>query len=278
VTTRFAPAINLTIVYNVNKVAAAGRMQADNSSVRIAVHQWDTVNRNWQEVQGTYFSGQSMATFSTDTLGAYAVMVLPLVPILLDPIKDESPLKLMTVVPAVIGGTCFILLCVVISFAIHLRSRRKKQIDKLKSAMERSEDKRPNIDPTVLKLAKQLAAKDKETENVSDKFQPADNVSALELFEQMAKRVGDTDDHVIDPSVLSLAQQLADSKSPQISTTGAAGDKKSVYGISSVQSTSSGDSGLSEVSPLHLIVHTLCVLQLILQLKYLCRKIVFSCI
>jgi len=248
--TNFAPAINVTIMFNVDKVAAAGRRQADSGDVRIAVHQWDDANRNWQEVDGTYVTEQGAATCSTGGLGVYAVMSVPLMPIILEPPKEESPLKVMTVVPAVIGGTCLILLCAIISFAIHRRSRGKKEIGKLKSALERRKDTKPDtkpdIDPSVLQLAQQLAAKDREEEKVSDKFQPADDVSALELSEQMAKRIGDADDHVIDPSVLSLAQQLAESESPRISTTGAVGDATSVYGISSVQSKSLGDSGLSQ--------------------------------
>ena len=88
----------------------------------------------------------------------------------------------------------------------------------------------------------------KEDQKVSDKFQPADDVSALEISEQMAKRMGDADDHVIDPSVLILAQQLAESESPRVSNTGAQAGSAAVYDMSSVQPSILDDDGLSQVS------------------------------
>jgi hypothetical protein len=244
--TKFAPAINLTIPYTVDKVGAVGRRQSED--IRIAVHEWDNINRNWKELEGTYVLEDGLVTFYTNTLGVYAVMTVPATPILLEPVKPESPLKVMTVIPAVIGGTCLILLCAVVSFAIHRRSRGKKEIEKLKSALDRRDEPTPEVDPSVIQLAQQLAAKEREDEKVSDEFQPADDVSALELSEHMAKKTGDSSDHVIDPSVLSLAQQLAESESPRISTTGAEVDPASVYPISSVQSSALSDAGLSQVS------------------------------
>jgi len=133
-----------------------------------------------------------------------------------------------------------------VSFAIHRRNRSKKEIEKLKSALDRRDEKTPEVDPSVIQLAQQFAAQEREDEKVSDQFQPADDVSALELSEHMAKKGGDSHDHVIDPSVLSLAQQLAESESPRISPTGGQVDPASLYPISSTQPSALSDAGLSQ--------------------------------
>jgi hypothetical protein len=174
-------------------------------------------------------------------------MTVPVKAILLEPVEVKSPLNLTTVVPAAIGGTCLVLLCAVVSFAIHRRNRSKKEIEKLKSALDRRDEKTPEVDPSVIQLAQQFAAQEREDEKVSDQFQPADDVSALELSEHMAKKGGDSHDHVIDPSVLSLAQQLAESESPRISPTGGQVDPASLYPISSTQPSALSDAGLSQV-------------------------------
>jgi hypothetical protein len=64
----------------------------------------------------------------------------------------------------------------------------------------------------------------------------------------MAKKMGNTDDHVIDPAVLILAQHLAESESPRDSITGAQAGSASVYDMSSVQQFTSNDNRLSQVS------------------------------
>ena len=244
---KFALAVNLTIMYNAQRVTTSGRRSS--GSVRIAVHKWDERNRNWREIEGTFVPEEGSATCQTDSLGVYSVMSVPFEPVVLEEpagTDKESPLlgiKLTTVIPAAIGGTCLIMLCAVVSFAFNRRSRGKKEVEKLKSALDRREDEKPDIDASVLQLDQQLAAKDEE-ETVSDKFQPADDVSALELSEQMAKRLGDSDDHVIDPSVLSLAQQLAKSESPQISKIGDQSDAASAYGM---RTSALSDAGLSQV-------------------------------
>jgi hypothetical protein len=242
--TKFAPAFNMTIPYKVDKVKAAGRRQSEG--IRIAVHRWDKLNRKWQEIEGTYVLEDGVVTFYTNTFGVYAVMTVPVKAILLEPVEVKSPLNLTTVVPAAIGGTCLVLLCAVVSFAIHRRNRSKKEIEKLKSALDRRDEKTPEVDPSVIQLAQQFAAQEREDEKVSDQFQPADDVSALELSEHMAKKVGDSHDHVIDPSVLSLAQQLAESESPRISPTGGQVDPASLYPISSTQPSALSDAGLSQ--------------------------------
>ena len=189
VATKFTPSINVTIMFNPAKVARA--VEASGNGVREAIHVWDDLNRNWMEMESTHVVEEGVATCQTEQLGAYTVLAVSLKPIILEAPEPESPLQVMTVVPAVIGGTCLILLCAVVSFAVHRRSRGKKEVEKLKSAMERRDDNQPTIDPSVLQLAQQLAAKDKEDEKVSDEFQPADDVSALELSEQMARRQGE---------------------------------------------------------------------------------------
>jgi hypothetical protein len=157
----------------------------------------------------------------------------------------------MTIVPAAIGATCLILMCACISFALYRRNLGKKELAKVKSALERRKEPKPDIEPAMLRLAK-------EDQKVSDKFQPADDVSALEISEQMAKKMGDADDHVIDPSVLILAQQLAESESPRVSNTGAQAGSASVYDMSSVQPSTLDDDGLSQVSRVGVVLLMLC--------------------
>jgi len=168
-------------------------------------------------------------------------MTVPVTPILLEPPEADSSPKLMTIVPAAIGATCLILMCACISFALYRRNLGKKELAKVISALERRKEPKPDIEPEMLRLAKV-------DKKVSDKFQPADDVSALEISEHMAKRMGDADDHVIDPAVLILAQHLAESEGPRDSITGAQAGSASVYDISSVQQFTSNDDRLSQVS------------------------------
>ena len=236
--TKFSPAINLTVMYSIERMKTVGRRTANDK--RIAVHQWNDANGNWQEKEGSILK-DGVATFYTKSLGVFAVMTVPVTPILLEPANADSSPKLITIVPAAIGATCLILMCACISFALYKRNLGKKELANVKSALERRKESKPDIEPAMLRLAK-------EDQKVSDKFQPADDVSALEISEQMAKRMGDADDHVIDPSVLILAQQLAESESPRVSNTGAQAGSAAVYDMSSVQPSILDDDGLSQVS------------------------------
>jgi hypothetical protein len=247
--TKFSPAINLTIMYSIQRMKDVGRRTANDK--RIAVHQWNDENGNWQEKEGSSILKDGVATFYTRSLGVFAVMTVPVTPILLEPPEADSSPKLMTIVPAAIGATCLILMCACISFALYRRNLGKKELAKVKSALERRKEPKPDIEPAMLRLAK-------EDQKVSDKFQPADDVSALEISEQMAKKMGDADDHVIDPSVLILAQQLAESESPRVSNTGAQAGSVSVYDMSSVQPSTLDDDGLSQVSRVGVILLMLC--------------------
>jgi hypothetical protein len=249
--TKFSPAINLTIMYSIQRMKAVGRRTANER--RMAVHQWNDANGNWQEIlpeEGSILK-DGVATFYTKSLGVFAVMTVPVTPILLEPPEADSSPKLMTIVPAAIGATCLILMCACISFALYRRNLGKKELAKVKSALERRKEPKPDIEPAMLRLAK-------EDQKVSDKFQPADDVSALEISEQMAKKMGDADDHVIDPSVLILAQQLAESESPRVSNTGAQAGSASVYDMSSVQPSTLDDDGLSQVSRVGVVLLMLC--------------------
>jgi hypothetical protein len=242
--TRFSPvtnfshfAINLTIMYSIDRLKAVGRRTANDA--RIAVHQWNDANGNWQEKEGS-IPKDGVATFYTSSLGAFAVMTVPMTPTLLESPKADSSTKLITVAAA-IGVTCLMLMCACIPLAICRRNLGKKELPKVKSAMERRKEPKPDIEPEMLRLARV-------DKKVSDKFQPADDVSALEISVHMAKRLGKADDHVIDPAVLILAQHLAESESPRDSITGAQAGSASVYDISSVQQFTSNDDRLSQVS------------------------------
>ena len=184
-------------------------------------------------------------TFATDTFGSFAVMMVPITPVIFeDPGKiDKSPLQIMTAVPAVIGGTCLVLLCAVVSFAVHRRSRGKKEVERLKSALERRDDEKlaakSDIDPSVLQLAQQLASKDHDKEIVADQFRAAD----VEHSDHMDQHLQDQDD-LIDPSVLILAQQLAQNdNSPSAGTAYDQSQAASAYGL---RSSTLGDEGLSQ--------------------------------
>jgi hypothetical protein len=235
--TKFSLDINLTIMYSIDRMKAVGRRTANDA--RIAVHQWNDANGNWQEKEGS-IPKDGVATFYTRSLGAFAVMTVPVTPILLEPPKADSSPKLITIAAA-IGVTCLILMCACIPLGIYTRNLGKKELPKVKSAIERRKGPKPNIEPSMLRLAK-------EDKKVFDKFQPADDVSELEISDHMANRMVDTDDHVINPSVLVLAQYLVESESPRVSSTGAQAGSASVYDMSSVQPFTLDDDGLSQVS------------------------------
>ena len=239
----FAQFVNLTIMYNAQRAEAAQR-RASNK-LHLAVQKWDRSNRNWKQISGGYVLEAGAMTFAIDTFGSFAVMMVPITPVIFeDPGKiDKSPLQIMTAVPAVIGGTCLVLLCAVVSFAVHRRSRGKKEVERLKSALERRDDEKlaaqSDIDPSVLQLAQQLASKDHDKEIVADQFRAAD----VEHSDHMDQHLQDQDD-LIDPSVLILAQQLAQNdNSPSAGTAYDQSQAASAYGL---RSSTLGDEGLSQ--------------------------------
>ena len=158
--TKFSPAINLTVMYSIERMKTVGRRTANDK--RIAVHQWNDANGNWQEKEGSILK-DGVATFYTKSLGVFAVMPVPVTPILLEPANADSSPKLITIVPAAIGATCLILMCACISFALYKRNLGKKELAKVKSALERRKESKPDIEPAMLRLAK-------EDQKASDKF------------------------------------------------------------------------------------------------------------
>jgi hypothetical protein len=120
--TKFSLAINLTICYSTERMEAVGP-KTDNHT-HIAVHQWNHLNGNWQQKE-SHIPKDGVATFYTSSFGAFVVMTVPATPVLLEPPKADSSLKLNTIVPAAIAVTCLMLMCACIG-VVYRRNRGEK--------------------------------------------------------------------------------------------------------------------------------------------------------
>jgi len=176
---------------------------ADKPGARIGVFRWYPDLKQWIEKPGAQVTSPGIASVYTDIFSFWIVQESEIEeepPSLVEPDDD---LNLPVIIASIVAVTGVLILALFAAFAMRSRARVREREALEVADIEGKTGKKPDVGP--------------DSGVVSDEFTSVEHVSALELSQQLAEQMGDSAaGTTIDPAVLSLAQQLAQSESPRI--------------------------------------------------------------